>query len=106
MLLVMLFLNFVFRIFFQVLQAVDLLVQPGSASERCYFCVTSCMDHLRLPHVTLPQHRLPAPEPPLRLPSLGAAGWHPAGNRLPGCPTHERASPQCLLDPHVAFTGW
>lgn len=31
---------------FQVLQAVDLFVQPGPASERGGFRITSCMDRL------------------------------------------------------------
>ncbi|GBM66833.1 hypothetical protein AVEN_67774-2-1, partial [Araneus ventricosus] len=87
---------------YEVLQAVDLLVQPGFARECRRIRVTGRVDRVRLSHVALSLHRPPPPESSLRLPGPGPARRHPPGHRMHRGHPHERAPPQRLLDPHAA----
>lgn len=77
-------------------------MQPGSARERGHLRVPCRVDLVRLPHVALPLHRPPPPEPPVRLPGPGPPRRRAAGHRLPWGRPHERAPPKRVLDPHAA----
>ncbi|GFQ87161.1 uncharacterized protein TNCT_632431 [Trichonephila clavata] len=86
---------------YEVLQAVDLLVQPGFARECRRIRFAGRVDRVRFSHVALSLHRPSPSESAVRLPRLVFTRRHPSGYRMHWGHPHERKAPQRLLDPHA-----